>query len=385
MKKLSVKKLLVLILCAITALLMISCGGNTSSPASNSDSTDTPSSESASNTESKGSYSFVIGAGHGPAGFPYVSCATDVLEPEIIKRAAELGYDVTFTEGFGGTIAPLADVFEATGSGLMDFGLFGTTFEPSKALVLNYSNYLPFGPTDPGVAFEVSNMLYDANKEAIDNSLAPYNIKYLGASGATANYDLLTTKEVKNMDDLKGVKVAAAGSNLNLLQNTGAVGVPSNLNEAYTSLQTGVYDGWIVFPGGVMANNLNEVAQYYLKTGFGSGNTLVVLMNLDTFDSLPQELQDIIQDVVRNVYGPACVQRINEEQEAASNIMETSGVTITELSEADREKWINAIPDPAFDAIEEFNKAGLPGEKMFSEYYQFAEELGYTAPRRFGQ
>ena len=45
--------------------------------------------------------------------------------------------------------------------------------------------------------------------------------------------------------------------------HVGAVPVQSSLPEAYTSMQTGVYDGWIMFPSGVVNFKLYEVSKYY--------------------------------------------------------------------------------------------------------------------------
>jgi TRAP-type C4-dicarboxylate transport system substrate-binding protein len=388
MKEKTIRRFLTFALCMIWAFTLSSCGGSASAPADSGASDSETTAESSQNADSapenRGNFSFIIGAGHGPAGFPYVSCATDVLEPRIIEKAAELGYTVTFTEVMGGTLAPLADVFEATESGLMDFGLVALSLEPVKAQVLAYTNYLPFCIDDVEKSYEIGIKLWNANKDAIDEYFDQFNVKYLGLGGSTSSYQLLTKSEIKTMDDLKGRKIAAAGANLGFLQNTGAVGVQSNLNEAYTSLQTGVYEGWIVFPSGVTANKLNEVAPYYLKTGFGSSNVLAIFVNSDTFDSLPEDLQQTISDAVVEEYGPACVERTINEDAEAYETMEANGVKVAELSKEERDKWIMSIPDPAVEAIADMEAIGLPAQKMFTEYYQFAEELGYATPRKFG-
>ncbi len=72
------------------------------------------------------------------------------------------------------------------------------------------------------------------------------------------------------MADLKGRKIAGAGLNLKWLEYAGAVPVQSRLPEAYTSMQTGVYNGWIMFPSGWVNFKLNEVAKYYTEVGFGA-------------------------------------------------------------------------------------------------------------------
>lgn len=333
----------------------------------------------------KTSYSFIIGSGHSPAGFPYVSAAQDFFEPEVIEKAAELGYEVTFTEGYGGTIAPLADVFEATESGQLDIGVINTLFEPTKAMLFNYNAYCPFGIDDVAVSYEIGTKVYEANKDAYDEMLAGYNIKYLGMGIPISSYNLLTQFPVESIADLAGHKIAAAGANLYLLNGLSAVGVESNLNEAYTSLQTGVYEGWIVWPNGVSSYKMDEVAGYYTKTGFGNSNTCHLLFNMDTWNSLPEDLQNVFLEAAVGDYKTKGLERAAAEDEAAYEEMEANGTIITEMSEEARTEWIMAIDDPAIAAIEEMESAGLPASKVFSDFYTISEEMGYTSPRHFGQ
>ena len=363
------KRLLVLV--GILALLMVGCSNSAQGGSSGE-------------VEKKERYSFVIGSGHSPAGFPYVSAAQDYFVPTVIEKAAALGYEVSFTEAYGGTIAPLADVFEATETGQLDIGLCSTIFEPTKAMLLNYNAYMPFGINDIKDTYEIGTKIYDANKEAIDNMLADYDLKYVTLAIPISSYNLLTDFEVNTFDDLKGHKIAAAGANLAVLDNTGAVGVQSNLNEAYTSIQTGVYEGWVVWPEGVTGYKLEEVAPYYLKTTFGSSNFQTMFMNLDVWNSLPEDLQNVIIESAA-VYIEKGLDRAVEEDAAAYGIMEASEVRVAEMAEAERNKWMDSIADPAAPAIEELEAAGLPGRKVFSEYYSFAEELGYSFHRKFGQ
>src|SRR3546814_11729459 len=71
-------------------------------------------------------------------------------------------------------------------------------------------------------------------------------------------YNLGTTFDWNTVRELKGKKIAGAGLNLKWLEYAGAVPVQSTLPEAYTSMQTGVYFGWIMFPSGWVNSTLNE-------------------------------------------------------------------------------------------------------------------------------
>ena len=107
-----------------------------------------------------------------------------------------------------------------------------------------------------------------------------YNQKFL-AFGPTGSYDIVTNFKVNTLEDLKGHKIAAAGANLSWLEGTGAVPVQSNLGEAYTSLQTGVYEGWVMHAEATLGYKLHEVAPNYTKIGYGAMPIQGISVNLD--------------------------------------------------------------------------------------------------------
>ncbi len=64
-------------------------------------------------------------------------------------------------------------------------------------------------------------------------------------------------------------------------------------------MQTGVYNGWIMFPSGVVNFKLNEVAKYYTEIGFGAITWHGLTMNKARLQRLPKEVQDIILEVAK--------------------------------------------------------------------------------------
>ncbi|MCC2098888.1 MAG: hypothetical protein KDJ29_18495, partial [Hyphomicrobiales bacterium] len=65
---------------------------------------------------SAGTYTLRVGSGHpvGPA--VYVTLLRDVFVAEVKKQAAKTKHKVTIIEGYGGTIAKVADTLEAVQS-----------------------------------------------------------------------------------------------------------------------------------------------------------------------------------------------------------------------------------------------------------------------------
>src|SRR5690606_34186653 len=95
--------------------------------------------------------------------------------------------------------------------------------------------------------------------------------------------------------ELSGHKIAGAGTNLEWI--AGATAVASNLNEAYQSIQSGVYEGYLSASAWWHLFKLNEVAPHFTKADFGAQFIHVVTVNKDVWDYLPQDVQDIMREV----------------------------------------------------------------------------------------
>ena len=86
----------------------------------------------------------------------YVSDLEKYFVPEVKKRvAAETEHTIEFVEGYGGSIAGVAETLEAVQNGILDIGAYCFCFEPAKIVpaqfpVLRTVWSAGFCPTDAG-------------------------------------------------------------------------------------------------------------------------------------------------------------------------------------------------------------------------------------------
>ena len=73
--------------------------------------------------------------------------------------------------------------------------------------------------------------------------------------------------------------------------------VQAVLTEVYTSLQTGVYEGVVMFPDAVTSFRLNEVAKNFAEVDFGTVASALLTVNKATWDRLSPKIQKILTDV----------------------------------------------------------------------------------------
>jgi len=276
-------------------------------------------------------YQLRIGAGHPEAAAIWVKRLREFFAAEITKRVeASTEHRVEWIYGFGGSVAKLGEVLEAVQDGILDVGLPAYLFEPAKLPLHNWTTFVPFGSADPLQVARIGMAMHDRFpylKEVLEKN---YNQKFLGINPITS-YQMITNFPWKKLDDLKGRKIAAAGPNLIYVKSAGAVPVQSTLNEAYTSLQTGVYDGWLMFVDGTVGFKLYEVAKYHTFCDFGSVIAAAVTINLDRWKSLPKEVQKIIEQVGRE-YVEDVVKAELAKHQGGLDRMEKAGVRILHAS-----------------------------------------------------
>ena len=190
-----------------------------------------------------------IASGHPPAN-TYVALLQSFFVPEVTKRvAAKTKYKVEFVEGYGGSMVKVADTLEGVQSGIIDLGGYNFGFEPSNLPLHPFQVMLPFGTMSPTMSVKLARIVYD-KVPYLSKVLEDKFNQRLIALIADNGYNLGTTFDWNTVADLKGQKIAGAGLNLKWLEFAGITGVQSSLPEAYTAMQTGVYNGWIMFPSG---------------------------------------------------------------------------------------------------------------------------------------
>lgn len=142
------------------------------------------------------------------------------------------------------------------------------------------------------------------------------------------NRNLCCTKEVNCLDDLKGLKirVPTITTYMKVWECFGAAPVPMALSEVYTSIQNNVVQGQENDIMLTMSMNFYEVAPYAIMTEHvpyeGS-----LFFNEETFQSFPEELQEIILEVGREITEKSRTV-VADEEAATLAKMEDMNVTI---------------------------------------------------------
>jgi C4-dicarboxylate-binding protein DctP len=322
-----------------------------------------------------------IASGHPPVQ-TYVNLITTFFVPEVTKRVAErTKHKVQFIEGYGGSMVKVADTLEGVQSGIIDIGGYNFGFEPSNLPLHAFQVMLPFGTMSPVASVQIAREVYDQ---------VPYLTKVLEdkfkqrllALIADNGYNLGTTFEWNTVADLKGQKIAGAGLNLKWLEYAGATPVQSSLPEAYTAMQTGVYNGWIMFPSAWVQFKLYEIGKTYAETGFGAITWHGMTINTATWAKLPKEVQDIILEVSREY--EAKTGTVNEASYPKQlEELRQRGVNVRKVPDSVREEWAKSLADWPRQKAKELDAQGLPATQVLELTLAAAEKHGHKWPVRY--
>lgn len=325
------------------------------------------------------SISLRLGSGHPVQAVEYTLAAQNFLIPELIKRAKEAGVELTVQELHGGTVAKLTEVFEATRDGLLDIGLWAFAFEPTDAFLQSFNFYLPFNSPDPFKVTEATRSTFERFPEMAKVFEDKHNQKLLGVT-CVGNYGLGTNFDWDTVEDLDGKKIAGAGANLNWI--VGATPVASNLNEAYNAIQSGVYNGYIIFPGSWFSFKLNEVGKYFMKTDFGSMAIIAASMNLNSWNKLSPELKEIFIQTFRE-YESATAELCRDFSIKGEKQLIDAGVSVKQLSDEQKTAWCERLRDWPNKMAQDAVGRGLNAPEVMRFYISKIEELGHKFPCKY--
>ncbi len=311
-------------------------------------------------------YKITVAAGHPPI-FLWVTLCRDYFIPEVDKRLLEAGgkHKIVWNQAYGGTIAKIGGVLEAIEENIVDMGFVGTIFEASKMPLHNVSYMTPFGSDN---IFHIVDVMGELQAEipALAREWTRHNQVYLGGA-ALDTYGILSDFPIKTVEDVKGHKLAAPGPSANWLKGTGGVPVASNLNEYYNGIKTGVFEGTLTFMTAASAIKVYEVASNICMVNFGAQFAGGISINKDVFESFPPEIQKIFLDVGKNY-----TKKLAEAQTARANkamaMMEKNGATVIYLSQIERKRWADKLPNVPMQWAVGMEKKGLPGKAILKGY-----------------
>ena len=280
------KKILALILALAMCFALVACGG------SGEDSANTPGS-SDNKTDDK-VYNLVV-VNHDST----TSMGEKWLETLFNAISEESGGRLTFTYQAGGSLFGAAETIDAVKVGSADICWFTTGTYGGVFPVTEFINLVGNGIDSAREGSAVLNTMY----EEIPEVAAEFEDWKVLALHGTSNSPVSTVgKKIETVDDFKGMRLRVAGTIPTLyLQQLGADAVALPTSEVYDNLSKNALDGMCNDWHNIDCFRLFEPIDYCMNVNLNM-TASGVLMNKDTWNSLPADLQAIMDKYFANGY-----------------------------------------------------------------------------------
>ncbi len=287
--------------------------------------------------------------------------------PEIDKRLAKTGnYQIKWNQAWGGQIAKKKGVLKGLQTGLGDIGVVTTVFHGDKVPLQMIAYATPFVTTDPGLVSRTVDELV-AKHPAFKEAWAKYNQVYLTNLAVLDTYQMFFKKPVKSIDGFKGLKLGVAGMNALYLKGTDSASVGGSFLTYYNKAETGVIDGFMLWPEAVTAFKMYEVTPHMLRADIGTVNSKAITMNAKTWNKLPGEVKTAIQEAAIAYRDHVAETALNKAKTAYANFTKNGGKIVT-MSSDERKRWAGNMPNVAKDWAANLEKNGVPGKQILSAY-----------------
>ncbi len=204
------------------------------------------------------------------------------------------GDKVKFEEFYAQTLSKGPQAWEATKSGIADVSWFFHNYTPGMTTLADVVA-LPFMPfTHPVQASAILSKLY----EEFPSLAAQFKENKILFTWCSASFFLLNNKrEIKKLEDLKGLKARVAGGPpTDAAKALGISPVLMSMPDAYLNLQKGVMDAMAVEWQIVEGFRPFEVAKYYTFFPFFT-IYFSFAMNWNSWNSLPPDVQKVFTDL----------------------------------------------------------------------------------------
>jgi len=192
--------------------------------------------------------------------------------------------------------APLG-IFDMVKSGQYDLGHSSSYYWKGKVPNTLYFSSMPFGM----ISTEQYAWFYrGGGMELMEKVYAPHNLLSFPGGNSDIQMGGWFKKEINSVDDLKGLKIRIPGFAGEVMAKVGAK--PTNIapGELYTSLERGTIDAleW-VGPAFDLRMGFQKIAPYYYTAWHEPGSETQFLVNKKKWDSLPKDLQTILETAFR--------------------------------------------------------------------------------------
>jgi len=188
---------------------------------------------------------------------------------------------------------------------------------------------------------------------------------------ATWTHDLgqlyTTSKPVRNLEDLRGLKIRAPGAvQVSMLRALGAVPVTMPAGEIYDALERGVVDGLVIGLSAIKGFRLDQLVKHAtLANSYVAA--MIVAMNQQSYKKLSSEDRALIDSLIGKRMAMLGAKNYDDEAHDGLAALKKVKANIYQLAPAEMAKWKQATSQVSQEWIKEMESKGRPGKQTYDK------------------
>lgn len=235
-----------------------------------------------------------------------------------------------------GALVKGPSIFESVGMGSIDMG---TTCSAYHSGILPAAATAFALPGDPRGVNEIKDFIYQDDVLKFFRDIYATQNVYYGAPLIMDGYTIVSKNPINSWDDLKKMKVRASGSIAKTLKKMNIPTVFIPFSEIYVALSRGTIDAEI--SGNHAESYLAktyEVAKYQTVPYISGAQNCEVIANQDRVKELPEDLQVIFEQALRDS-AMNMIAAFDKENKEVTEKMKAAGAQFIELPEDVMSRW----------------------------------------------
>ena len=276
-----------------------------------------------------------------------------------------------------GALVPASQYFDAVSNGSLDSAWSGLGFFTGKDIAFALFSSVPFGPE---MGEYLAWMRVGGGEQLMQELARKYNVEPILCGTIAPEASGWFRKEIKSVDDLKGLKMRFFGLGAVVMQKLGVSTQILQAGEIFQALQLGTIDATeFSMPVMDLSLGFHQVAKHYYFPGWHQMATFLhLLVSKKKWD----ELSDSQKEIIKTACDSTMLQNYLEGEGLQSNAIkeiQSKGVTIhywpKDILDTYRRTWEEVVKEQQAKSPE-FAKVWASLSK-FREEYKVWRDHGY--------
>ena len=188
-----------------------------------------------------------------------------------------------------------------------------------------------------------------------------------------ANYQLISRKPVRKIEDFKGLRVKATGVYTEVIKALGGEGFYLPMSETYIALQKGTVDAALAPTNTLKAMKFYEVAKYVTVLDWQSAVRAERGMNWNSYNGLPKDIQKIFDDSI-TFWSVETNKSKDKDDEEGIQLGKGAGVEFIKLSPEELTKVYKVMDTVMLASAAKLDAKGMPGTAIYKEVRRLVEQ-----------